>query len=249
MRLLIVEDDAALGKALRARLAREGYAVDLADNGIDGDHLGATEPYDAVVLDLGLPGRPGLEVLRHWRASGNLVPVLILTSRDVWSERVEGLQAGADDYLGKPFHPEELLARLQALLRRAATARAPQLRVGPWRLDEARQCLVADDPKPDDPKPDNPKPDNPKPDDSAAGHAQPALEHPLTATEFRLLRYFLRHPDQILSKTRLAEHVYDYDGGRDSNVIEVYVGRLRALLGADRIETRRGQGYSLRSDV
>lgn len=224
MRLLIVEDDAELGNGLRARLAREGYAVDLADNGIDGGHLGATEPYDAVVLDLGLPGRPGLAVLRDWRAAGNLVPVLILTARDGWSERVEGLQAGADDYLGKPFHPEELLARIQALLRRAATVRSPQLYVGPWRLDEARQCLVADE----------------------ATMEGPAREHALTATEFRLLRYFMRHPDQLLSKTRLAEHVYDYDGERDSNVIEVYVGRLRAVLGADRIETRRGQGYLFR---
>lgn len=225
MRLLIVEDDAQLGRGLRERLAREGYAVDLADNGIDGGHLGATEPYDAIVLDLGLPGRPGLDVLRGWRGAGNLVPVLILTARDGWSERVEGLQAGADDYLGKPFHPEELLARLQALLRRTATVQSPQLRVGRWRLDEARQRLVADD----------------------AAPGQPANEHALTATEFRLLRYFLRHPDQLLSKTRLAEHVYDYGGERDSNVIEVYVGRLRALLGADRIETRRGQGYLLRS--
>lgn len=225
MRLLIVEDDAELGNALRTRLVRDGYAVDLAVNGVDGGHLGATEPYDAVILDLGLPDRPGLAVLREWRAAGNLVPVLILTARDGWSERVEGLQAGADDYLGKPFHPEELLARIQALLRRAATARSPQLRVGPWRLDEARQRLVAD----------------------AETPQGPAREHPLTATEFRLLRYFMRHPDQILSKTRLAEHVYDYDGERDSNVIEVYVGRLRAVLGADRIETRRGQGYLFRS--
>lgn len=225
MRLLIVEDDAALGNGLRTRLGREGYVVDLADNGVDGAHLGATEPYDAIVLDLGLPGRPGLEVLREWRGAGNLAPVLILTARNGWSERVEGLQAGADDYLGKPFHPEELLARIQALVRRAATVRSPQLRVGRFRLDEARQCLV-DDETADDPC---------------------ATGHPLTATEFRLLRYFLRHPDQILSKTRLSEHVYDYDGARDSNVIEVYVKRLRALLGADRIETRRGQGYLLRS--
>ena len=226
MRLLIVEDDAELGNGLRARLIRDGYAVDLARNGVDGGHLGATEPYDAVILDLGLPDRSGLAVLREWRDAGNLVPVLILTARDGWSERVEGLLAGADDYLGKPFHPEELLARLQALLRRAATARSPQLRAGGWRLDEARQCLVADD----------------------AVSPGTVREHALTATEFRLLRYFMRHPDQLLSKTRLAEHVYDYEGERDSNVIEVYVRRLRAMLGADRIETRRGQGYLFRGD-
>jgi len=160
-------------------------------------------------------------LLRDWRGAGNAVPVLILTARDGWSERVEGLQAGADDYLGKPFHPEELLARIQALLRRAAPAQAPELRVGRWRLDESRQCLMAD----------------------AADHGG---EQPLTATEFRLLRYFMRHPDQLLSKTTLSEHVYDYDAERDSNVIEVYVRRLRALLGAECIETRRGQGYLFR---
>lgn len=219
MRLLIVEDDAALGERLRERLRREGYAVDLAADGVDGAHLGATEPYDAVILDLGLPGKPGLAVLREWRAAGNMVPVLILTARDGWSERVDGLQAGADDYLGKPFHVEELAARIQALLRRAAPAQAPQLRVGHWRLDETRQCLVGDD----------------------------GREQSLTGTEFRLLRYFMRHPGELLSKTRLSEHVYDYDAERDSNVIEVYVRRLRSLLGSERIETRRGQGYVFRA--
>jgi DNA-binding response OmpR family regulator len=215
MRLLLVEDDAALGERLRARLAQEGYAVDLAADGIDGAHLGATEPYDAVILDLGLPRKPGLAILRDWRDAGNTVPVLILTARDGWAERVEGLQAGADDYLGKPFHAEELVARIQALLRRAAPEQATELHIGTWRLDEARQCLV-----------------------DAQNHAQP-----LTGTEFRLLRYFMRHPGEVLSKTRLSEHVYDYDSERDSNVIEVYVRRLRTLLGPDCIETRRGQGY------
>ena len=219
MRLLIVEDDAALGQGLRSQLASQGYAVDLATDGIDGGHLGATEPYDAVILDLGLPGKPGLAVLREWRAAANRVPVLILTARDGWAERVEGLQAGADDYLGKPFHVEELLARIQALLRRAAPVPDTELRAGDWRLDEARQCLV-----------------------DRAGN-----EQALTATEFRLLRYFMRHPDEVLSKTRLSEHVYDYDAERDSNVIEVYVRRLRGLLGNERIETRRGQGYVFRS--
>lgn len=219
MRLLVVEDDAALGERLRTRLVAEGYAVDLARDGIDGAHLGATEPYDAVILDLGLPGKPGLAALREWRAAANRVPVLILTARDGWAERVEGLQAGADDYLGKPFHVEELLARVQALLRRAAPVPDTELRAGDWRLDEARQCLV-----------------------DRAGN-----EQALTATEFRLLRYFMRHPDEVLSKTRLSEHVYDYDAERDSNVIEVYVRRLRGLLGNERIETRRGQGYVFRS--
>lgn len=215
MRLLIAEDDPALGEQLRRRLVAEGYAADLAANGIDAAHLGATEPYDAVILDLGLPGRAGLDVLRGWRSAGNHVPVLILTARDGWSERVAGLQAGADDYLGKPFHVEELLARVQALLRRAAPVRSPELRVGASRLDEARQCLV----------------------DADGG------TRALTATEFRMLRYFLRHPGEVISKTRLSEHVYDYDSERDSNVIEVYIRRLRVLLGPDCIETRRGQGY------
>ena len=219
MRLLIVEDDAALGPGLRSQLAGRGYAVDLAANGIDGAHLGATEPYDAVILDLGLPGKPGLAVLKDWRAAGNRVPVLVLTARDGWAERVEGLQAGADDYLGKPFHIEELIARIQALLRRAAPVQDTRLQVGAWQLDEGRQCLVDGDGRPTT----------------------------LTATEFRLLRYFMRHPDVVLSKTHLAEHVYDYDGDRDSNVIEVYVCRLRSLLGNARIETRRGQGYVFRS--
>lgn len=215
MRLLIAEDDAALADRLRTRLADAGYAVDVAADGVEAAHLGSTEPYDAVVLDLGLPCKAGLAVLREWRAAGNTVPVLILTARDGWSERVEGLQAGADDYLGKPFHVEELLARVQALLRRAAPVQATELRAGHWRLDEARQCLIGAD----------------------------GREQPLTGTEFRLLRYFMRHPDEVLSKTRLSEHVYDYDAERDSNVIEVYVRRLRTLLGAERIETRRGQGY------
>lgn len=219
MRLLIAEDDEPLAARLRERLMREGYAVDVAHDGVDAGHLGATEPYDAIVLDLGLPGRSGLELLADWRAAGSRVPVLILTARDGWSDRVEGLRAGADDYLGKPFHTEELLARVHALLRRAAPAADIALRAGRWRLDEARQCLVHDD-----------------------GH-----EQSLTATEFRLLRYFMRHPEQVLSKTRLAEHVYEYDAERDSNVIEVYVRRLRALLGAECIETRRGQGYVFRS--
>ena len=215
MRLLIAEDDAALAARLRARLVDAGYAVDVAGDGVDAAHLGSTEPYDAVILDLGLPRRNGLAVLREWRAAGNAVPVLILTARDGWSERVEGLQAGADDYLGKPFHVEELLARVQALLRRAAPVQTTELRAGGWRLDEARQGLIDAD----------------------------GREQPLTGTEFRLLRYFMRHPDEVLSKTRLSEHVYDYDAERDSNVIEVYVRRLRALLGAQCIETRRGQGY------
>ncbi|MCG5535237.1 response regulator transcription factor [Ectothiorhodospira mobilis] len=222
MRLLIIEDDPELGPRLRARLAREGLAVDLVDNGVDGHHLGAEEAFDLIVLDLGLPDRPGLEILEQWRAAGMTVPVLILTARSGWRERVDGLRRGADDYLGKPFHVEELLARVHALLRRAAPARETVLRLGPWCLDEARQMLVA---------------------------AEGDGSLPLTGTEFRLLRYLLRHPGQVLSKTRLAEHLYEYESERDSNVVEVYIARLREKLGPGWIRTRRGQGYVLETDA
>lgn len=215
MRLLLVEDDATLSAQLRSELERAGFAVDVAINGIDGEALGDTEPYDAVVLDLGLPGRPGLEVLSHWRQRGNAVPVLILTARDAWHEKVDGFRAGADDYLGKPFHSEELIARLLAVTRRATTQSVGTLQAPGLILDEQRQSVT-----------------------DANG-----TEHPLTGTEFRLLRYFMLHPGQLLSKSRLTEHVYDYDSDKDSNVIEVYVNRLRQKLGKDLITTHRGQGY------
>jgi two-component system OmpR family response regulator len=220
MRLLLAEDDATLAANLRADLADAGFAVDHADNGIDAEFLGRETPYDAIVLDLGLPGRNGLEVLRHWRAAGLATPVIVLTARDAWHERVDGLKAGADDYLGKPFHLPELLARLQAIIRRHE-GRAGELAAGGLRLDEERQlALLAD-----------------------------GAEVELTGTEFRLLRYFMLHPGSVLSKSRLTEHVYDQDFDRDSNLIEVYVRRLREKLGAARIETRRGQGYVFRPDA
>jgi DNA-binding response OmpR family regulator len=215
LRLLLVEDDTTLSAQLRSDLERAGFAVDVAANGIDGEALGDTEPYDAIVLDLGLPGRPGLEVLSHWRQRGNAVPVVILTARDAWHEKVDGFRAGADDYLGKPFHTEELLARLLAVTRRASAQTVGTLQAPGLTLDEQRQTVT-----------------------DAAGN-----EHPLTGTEFRLLRYFMLHPGQLLSKSRLTEHVYDYDSDKDSNVIEVYVNRLRQKLGKDTITTHRGQGY------
>lgn len=215
MRLLLVEDDAILGPRLRQDLRRAGYAVDLVDNGIDGQFQGEEEPYDAVILDLGLPGRPGLEVLQNWRKAGSRLPVIVLTARDAWHERVDGLKAGADDYLGKPFHQEELLARLDALLRRAQERSDPQLAVAGLILDEERQRVLLADGE--------------------------AVE--LTGTEFRLLRYFMVNPGKILSKSRLTEHVYEGDSDRDSNVIEAYIKRLRQKLGKKMIETRRGQGY------
>lgn len=215
MRLLLVEDDAGLGVNLKAGLERQGFAVDWQDNGVDGQFMGEQEPYDAIVLDLGLPRRPGLEVLRNWRGGGLTTPVLILTARDAWHEKVEGFQAGADDYLGKPFHVEELVARLNALIRRASGVARSDLQSNGLELNADRQCVRSAD----------------------------GREIELTGTEFRLLRYFMLHPGRILSKSQLTEHVYDNDSDKDSNVIEVYVRRLRQKLGEELIETKRGQGY------
>lgn len=215
MRLLLVEDHVPLADELLASLGRQGYAVDWLADGRDALHQGASEPYDLIILDLGLPGIPGLELLQRWRSGGLATPVLILTARGSWAERIEGLKAGADDYLCKPFHPEELQLRIQALLRRAhGLANQPQLQAAGLQLDEERQCV------------------------SRAGVA---VE--LTAAEFRLLRYFMLHAGQLLSKSHLAEHLYDGETARDSNVLEVLVNRLRRKLGAEVIETRRGQGY------
>ncbi|HLD66522.1 MAG TPA: response regulator transcription factor [Pseudomonas sp.] len=215
MRLLLVEDHVPLADELLAGLGRQGYAVDWLADGRDALHQGASEPYDLIILDLGLPGMPGLELLRAWRAGGLATPVLILTARDSWAERIEGLKAGADDYLGKPFHPEELQLRIQALLRRAhGLANQPQLQAAGLELDEGRQCV-----------------------------SREGAEIQLTAAEFRLLRYFMLHPGQLLSKSHLAEHLYDGETERDSNVLEVLVNRLRRKLGQEVIETRRGQGY------
>ncbi|MGE0289845.1 MAG: response regulator transcription factor [Bradyrhizobium sp.] len=215
MRLLLVEDDDRLSAQLKGDLERAGYAVDVAADGEQGEFLGDTEPYDAIVLDLGLPRRPGLQVLANWRGRGNRTPVIVLTARDAWHERVDGFKAGADDYLGKPFHVEELLARLNALIKRSKGQAGGGLQAGRLALDEERQCAIL-------------------------GDGAPAA---LTGTEFRLLRYFMLHPNRILSKATLAEHVYDYDGEKDSNVLEVYVNRLRQKLGPQIIATRRGQGY------
>ncbi|MEZ5534458.1 MAG: response regulator transcription factor [Thiolinea sp.] len=217
MRLLLVEDDKELSDNLHTRLKQEGFAVDIAGNGIDAEFMGDEIGYEAVILDLGLPQRNGLEVLRNWRQRGNKLPVIVLTARDAWHERVDGFKAGADDYLGKPFHFEELLARVQALIRRyhQASQTDEQLHCCDLTLDEEHQQVI-----------------------TASGE-----RHELTGTEFRLLRYFMLHPGKILSKSRLTEQVYDGDSDRDSNVIEVYVRHLRRKLGDDRILTRRGQGY------
>jgi DNA-binding response OmpR family regulator len=215
MRLLLVEDDAELVAHLKPALIQAGFAVDLADNGVDAEYLGDEEPYDVVVLDLGLPQRPGLDVLANWRSRDNRVPVLILTARDAWHERVDGFKNGADDYLGKPFHVEELLARVQALIRRSGDRPGAVIRTAGLTLDEERQQVTLSDGR--------------------------AIE--LTGTEFRLLRYFMLNPERILSKSRLTEHVYDQEFDRDSNLIEVYVRRLREKIGQQHIRTLRGQGY------
>ncbi len=219
MRLLLVEDDAALSQRLKEDLSQGGFAVDVADNGIDAEFMGSEIPYDVVVLDLGLPGRSGLEVLRKWRSKGNKVPVIILTARDAWFEKVDGFKAGTDDYLAKPFHVDELIARINSLIRRSKAQAGGLLNVAGLTLDDDRQCVMTNEGE--------------------------TLE--LTGIEFRLLRYFLLHPDIILSKTRLTEHVYDFDSDKDSNVIEVYINRLRQKLGKELIETRRGQGYVFRA--
>ena len=211
----MVEDDPKLGPLLKKDLTRAGFAVDVSDNGVDAEIIGAIEPYDAVILDLGLPRRSGLEVLQNWRKKGNKVPVIILTARDAWHEKVDGFKAGADDYLGKPFHSEELVARINAIVKRSKTQVSGNIILGNLQLDEDRQVVM-----------------------TAQG-----VECELTGTEFRLLRYFMLHPGKVLSKSHLTEHVYDYDSDKDSNVIEVYVKRLRQKLGKDVIETRRGQGY------
>lgn len=215
MRLLLVEDDLELIESLKKPLKDAGYVVDVAADGIEGEYLGNENIYDIAILDLGLPKRNGLEVLSNWRKVDNKLPVIVLTARDTWQERVDGFKVGADDYVGKPFHVEELLARVTALLHRSIQSPGASLKSGNLSLDEEQQTVTTEDGK----------------------------THTLTGTEFRLLRYFLLNSEQILSKSRLTDHLYNLDSDKDSNVIEAYIKRLRKLLGKDRIETRRGQGY------
>ena len=217
MKLLLVEDDLELVKRLKKALHNAGYAVEHADNGIDGEFLGE-EDFDIIILDLGLPDKTGLEVLTHWRNQGLTTPVLILTARDAWHEKVDGLKAGADDYLGKPFHIEELLARLEALVRRKFGNADNILTHQGVNLDTTRQTVT-----------------------NAAGEI-----FELTAIEYRLLHYMMMNPQKIMSKTELSEHIYQEEQLKDTNVIEVYINRLRSYLGKSFIETRRGQGYRLR---
>jgi two-component system OmpR family response regulator len=216
VRLLVVEDDKILNKQIVTALEQAGYAVDTAMDGEEGQFLGETEPYDAIILDLGLPKVDGVTVLTAWRREGRKTPVIILTARDRWSDKVQGFDAGADDYVTKPFHMEELLARVRALLRRSAGHATSEISCGPVKLD-TRSGRVAVDGNP----------------------------VKLTSHEYRLLSYLMHHMGRIVSRGELTEHLYDQDFDRDSNTIEVFIGRLRKKLGVDIIQTVRGLGYLL----
>ena len=216
MRVLLVEDEPGLRGQLSDRLKHAGYAVDEIDNGLDAHFLGDTEPFDAVVLDLGLPVLDGLTVLKRWRSSGRMMPVLILTARDNWNEKVAGIDAGADDYLTKPFHTEELLARLRALIRRSSGLASAVLQCGSLTLDTRTSRVTLD--------------------------GQSVV---LTSHEYKVLEYLMHRIGSVVSRTEIIEHIYAQDYDRDSNTVEVFIGRLRKKLPAELIETVRGQGYRL----
>jgi two-component system OmpR family response regulator len=216
MRLLLAEDEHALAEQVAGALRDAGYAVDVAHDGEEAHYLGDVEPYDAVILDLGLPVIDGLSVLRRWRDAGRDMPVLILTARDRWSEKVAGLEMGADDYVVKPFNIEEVLARIRALIRRAAGHASAELACGPVHIETRSRRVTVD--------------------------GNPVT---LTAHEYKLLAYLMHHIGKVVTRTELIEHIYDQDFDRDSNTIEVFVGRLRKKLGSGMIKTLRGQGYML----
>lgn len=216
MRLLVVEDDVDLNRQISDALEEAGYVVDKAHDGEDGHFLGETEPYDAVILDIGLPTMDGISVLENWRRANLKMPVIILTARDRWSDKVAGMDAGADDYVSKPFHMEEVLARVRALLRRSAGHATNEIEVGNLRLDTKAARVTVD-----------------------------GTLIKLTSHEFRLLAYLVHHKDKVISRTELVEHLYDQDFDRDSNTIEVFVGRLRKKIPSDLIKTVRGLGYCL----
>jgi two-component system OmpR family response regulator len=216
MRILVVEDEPTLATQLAEGVHEAGYAVDVAHNGLDAHFMGDTESFDAVVLDLGLPQMDGITVLKKWRAAGRTMPVLILTARDNWHEKVAGIDAGADDYLTKPFHMEELLARLRALIRRAGGHASAELACGPVTLDTRNNRVTVE------------------------GRALT-----LTSHEYRVLAYLMHHADEVVSRSDLVEHIYAQDFDRDSNTVEVFIGRLRKKLPPGLIETVRGMGYRL----
>jgi two-component system, OmpR family, response regulator len=216
MRILVVEDDADLNRQLVGALTDAGYVVDKALDGEEGHFLGDTEPYDAVVLDLGLPVLDGVSVLEKWRRAGRKMPVLILTARDRWSDKVAGFDAGADDYVTKPFHMEEVLARLRALVRRTAGHASSEISCGPVTLDTKGARVLVN-----------------------------GMAIKLTSLEYRLLEYLMHHKGKVVSRSELVEHLYDQDFDRDSNTVEVFVGRLRKKLGVDVLHTIRGMGYCI----
>ncbi|GGB31469.1 DNA-binding response regulator [Sphingomonas metalli] len=216
MRILLVEDDRDLGPAIARALRDEHFAVDLADNGIDGGHLGETEAFDAAVLDLGLPGKDGVSVLRAWRAADRRLPVLVLTARDGWSDKVSAFKAGADDFLMKPFRVEELVMRLRAMVRRAAGHAQPRLTCGPLAFDTQTGQFELE-----------------------------GLPLKLTAFEWRVLSQLMLRKNAVIERLDLLERVYEGDADVDSNSLEVIVGRLRRKIGATLIETVRGRGYRL----
>ena len=220
MRLLVVEDDQDLSRQMRTIMEEAGYAVDTSLDGEDGHYLGETESYDAIILDLGLPLLDGISVLRKWRKGGIETPVLILTARDDWSEKVAGLDAGADDYVTKPFQIDEVLARVRALIRRSAGQANPELKCGPVVLNINNSKVTVD-----------------------------GAPIKLTAQEYKLLSYLMHYPDKVVSRTELTEHIYDQDFDRDSNTIEVFVTRIRRKLGVNIIRTIRGLGYQLTDEV
>jgi two-component system OmpR family response regulator len=219
MRILLVEDDPDLNNQVKGSLEENGYSVDSALDGEEGHFLGDTEPYDAVILDLGLPKLDGITVLENWRKENKKFPVLILTARDRWSEKVNGFDAGADDYVTKPFQMEELLARLRALIRRSAGHATSDIECGPLKIDTKSNKVFID-----------------------------GTKLKLTSHEYKIIEYFLHHQDKVISRTELTEHIYDQDFDRDSNTIEVFIGRLRKKLGNDMIKTERGYGYRLSLD-
>lgn len=216
MKILLVEDDHLLAQEIASALRAENFAVDIAADGEDGQHLGDTEPYDVAILDLGLPKIPGAEVLRAWRKNGRELPVLILTARDSWTDKVDGFKAGADDYLTKPFRVEELVMRLRALARRAAGHAAPRITCGALAFEAQTGVFELD-----------------------------GLPLKLTALEWRVLECLIMRKDTVVDRSALAEKVYEGDAGTDSNSLEVIVARLRHKVGKDMIETERGRGYKL----
>jgi two-component system OmpR family response regulator len=220
MRVLVVEDDPDLNRQLARALSDAGYAVDTARDGEEAYFLGDTEPYDIVILDLGLPKMDGISILEQWRRADRNMPVIILTARDRWSDKVAGMDAGADDYLAKPFHMEELLARVRAQVRRSAGHAKSEIECGPLRLDTKTARI------------------------SCAGQAVK-----LTSHEYRLLAYLMHHHGRVVSRTELVEHLYEQDFDRDSNTIEVFIGRLRKKIPAELIKTVRGLGYRLSQDA